>query len=343
MEQWSLAIIMSEYKITIKNTETMKDGTVKTWLYEPIVPEGVQWVTTRCGEPSKLTFTVIKDEIIKFNEGDEVRFTCDKKPIFFGYVFEKRRDKNHHIEVTCYDPSYYLKTKENFLAANIRADQVIARLLSDMHLKIKSLINTGYVIHKFAQSDKTLFEIFQDALDQTLIATGELYCLYWDFDGFVLKHHKDMITDLLICKDTAENFDYSTSINGNTFNSIVVKSDNGERGDKKQTSVYVLNDFPSQSKWGVLQMEVDVQAGTTPQQTAQIVMSMYNRVSRTISVSGALGDIRVRGGSSVFVDLYLGDHTCSQTLLVTQATHTFKGGHHSMELTLIDGRGFYGK
>ena len=329
---------MSKYNLTILSRITNKDGSITEWLQEPIVPEGIQWVTTRCGEPAQLTFTVIKDDIIAFNEGDEVRLTVDGKPVFFGHVFEKRRDKNHHIEVTCFDPTFQLKIKENYVMTNVRADQVIARIAADLHMPIKSLCNSGYVIPKFAQADKTLFEVIQDALDQTLIATGELYLLYWDFKGLVLKHHKDMITDLLIDKTTAENFDYSTSINGNTFNQIIVKSDNGG-GD---STPYVLNNFPSQDRWGVLQMEVDVQAGRTPQQTAQILMGMYNRVSRTISVQGALGDTRIRGGSSVFVDLYLGDHECKQTLLVTQATHTFNGAHHSMELTLIDGRGFYG-
>lgn len=310
----------------------------KWWLQEPIIPEGVQWETARSGEPAKLTFTVVKDEIIAFNEGDEVRFMYGETPVFFGYVFEKKRNKDHHIEVTCYDPTFYLKNKENYVMTNVRADQIIARVAGDIKLPIKELPNTGYVLPKFAKSDSALFDVIQDALDETMLATGQLYCMYWDFDHLTLKKHQDMITDCLIDADTAEDFDYTTSINGNTFNSIVVKSGSGDN----KTEVFTLTDPTTPDRWGILQTIVDTQRGTTPQETAQIMLSMYNRVSRTLNVNGALGDIRVRAGSSVFVNLYLGDHTCNQTLLVTRATHTFEHGHHFMELTLIDGRGFYG-
>lgn len=324
---------------TINILSKVKD---KWWLQEPIVPEGIQWETARSGEPAKLTFTVVKDEIISFNEGDEVRFMYGETPVFFGYVFEKKRNKDHHIEVTCYDPTFYLKNKDSYVMTNVRADQIIARVAGDVKIPVKDLPNTGYVLPKFAKSEATLFDVIQDALDMTMMATGQLYCMYWDFDRLTLKKHQDMITDCLIDADTAEDFDYTTSINGNTFNSIVVKSDNGKTGDDKKNDVYVLNEPNSQDRWGILQTVVDKQQGKTLQETAQIVLSMYNRVSRTLNVNGALGDIRVRAGSSVFVNLYLGDHTCNQTLLVTRATHTFEHGHHFMELTLIDGRGFYG-
>lgn len=320
---------------TITILSKIKD---KWWLQEPIIPEGVQWETARSGEPAKLTFTVVKDETIAFNEGDEVRFMYGETPVFFGYVFEKKRNKDHHIAVTCYDPTFYFKNKENYVMTNVRADQIIARAAGDVKIPVGELSNTEYVLKKFAKSDSALFDVIQDALDETMLATGQLYCMYWDFDHLTLKKHQDMITDCLIDADTAEDFDYTTSIHNNTFNSIVVKSTSGDN----KTEVYTLSDNITIDRWGVLQAVVDKQQGKSLQETAEIMLRMYNRVGRTFNVNGALGDIRVRAGSSVFVDLYLGDHTCQQTLLVTRATHTFEHGHHFMELTLIDGRGFYG-
>lgn len=304
------------------------------YVQEPAVVEGITWETARVGEPARLTFTVIKDDKLSFSEGAEVIFKYGNVGVFSGRVFEKSRNKDHHIEVTCYDRTFYLKNKENYVMAGVRADQIITRIAMDMGIRVGEMANTGYVIPKFAKSDVAMIDSIQDALDETMMATGELYCLYDDFGSLTLKNMKDMITDVLITFDTAEDFDYATSIDGNTFNSIVVTSDKGEP--------VVVNDKKSQGQWGVLQMVVNNQSGENSLELAKAILSMYNRVSRTLTVNGAIGDIRVRGGSSVYVHLNLGDHICNQSLLVNRVTHTFENGHHSMELTLIDGRGFYG-
>lgn len=304
------------------------------YIQEPATIEGIQWETARVGEPAKLTFTVIKDDKLSFSEGAEVTFRYGDANVFSGYVFEKSRNKDHHIQVTCYDRTFFLKNKENYVMSGVRADQVITRIAADLGIRVGEMANTRYVIPKFAKSDMSMIDIIQDALDETLMATGELYCLYDDFGSLTLKHMKDMITDLLITFDTAEDFDYATSINGNTFNSIVVTRDGSDP--------VVLNDPKSQKQWGVLQTVVDSQGGISAEEKARIMLSMYNQVSRTLTVNGAIGDIRVRAGTSVYTYLNLGDHICNQSLLVNRATHTFDNGHHSMELTLIDGRGFYG-
>ena len=54
-------------------------------LFEPIVLGGVQWETAQKGEPGKLTFTVVKDDVISFNEGAKVTLLVDGKLLFVGY------------------------------------------------------------------------------------------------------------------------------------------------------------------------------------------------------------------------------------------------------------------
>lgn len=81
-------------------------------LFQPLIEDGVVWETERKGSPGKLTFTVIKDNIINFQEGNPVMLKVDGKNIFFGFVFKKTRDKNHHIKVIAYDQLRYLKNKD---------------------------------------------------------------------------------------------------------------------------------------------------------------------------------------------------------------------------------------
>lgn len=303
------------------------------YIQEPVVLEGIQWETSRSGDPAKLTFTIIKDETISFPEGAEVNFMYGNQCVFSGIVLEKSRNKDQQIHVTCLDRTFYLKTVENYTFTGLRADQIIERVAKDVGHKVGELANTGYVLPKYAASDKTLLEVMQEVLDQTLLATGELYCLYDDFGYLTLKHIKDMQTDLLITNDTAEDFDYKTTINDSTFNYVVVKDGNG--------NMAVAKDDNSIKKYGLLQYVVDSQDGGNIQELANAILKSRNRVARAFSVNGAFGDINVRAGSGVYVYLYLGDHTCKQSMLVNHVTHTFNNGHHSMELTLIDGGSYY--
>ena len=82
-------------------------------VFEPPVKEGVTIEWERTGAAGKLTFTTVKTgtEDMSFQEGDPVCFYYDDKLVFMGYVFTKKRDREHHIEVTCYDQIRYLKNK----------------------------------------------------------------------------------------------------------------------------------------------------------------------------------------------------------------------------------------
>lgn len=305
----------------------------KDHIQEPATIEGIQWETSISGEPAKLTFTVIKDNVLAFREGDKVTFTYGKNLVFSGFVFEKTRDKNHHIQVTCFDSTFFLKNKENYAFTGVRADQIVKRIAEDMGLNVGHLTNTGYVIPKLAASDQSLFDTIQMALDETMYATKNQYILFDNFGLLELRYAGEMITDLLITYDTAENFDYTSTIADGTYNSVVVKDKDGK--------TVVLNNKPKQEQFGVLQLVLDNQNGGNALENAKAALASRAEPSRTFSVNGVFGDVRVRAGSSVYVYLYLGDHTCNQSLLVTRATHTFNNGHHSMELTLMDGGLYY--
>ena len=61
---------------------------------------------------------------------------------------------------------------------------------------------------------------------------------------------------------------------------------------------------------------------------------MYNQKTRSLQIKNALGDIRVRGGSLIIVNLDLGDIKLKNFMLVEKAKHTFKDGEHFINLTL---------
>ena len=62
---------------------------------------------------------------------------------------------------------------------------------------------------------------------------------------------------------------------------------------------------------------------------------MYNQKTRSLQIKNALGDVRVRGGSLIIVNLDLGDVKLKNFMLVEKAKHTFKNNEHFMDLTLV--------
>lgn len=306
-------------------------------MQEPIVEEGITWETTRKGEPGKLTFTVLKDDTLHFNEGAHVRFLYGDTKVFYGFVFTKQRDKAHHITVTAYDQLRYLKNKTSYIFTGIRADQVLTRIADDFLLKVGTVANTEYVIPKFNKDNMTLFDIILDAIDDTVEATGNLYFIYDDFGKLMLKNIKDTKIDLLIDNTTAENFDYTSSIDNNTYNRIVLT----DSEDKSERNVVKVQDAKHIRQWGVLQYYESMSNGGNTKANANAMLELYNKEHRSLTIQGHHGDIRCRAGSGVYLDLYLGDLPGKQHMLVEKAVHTFKHDEHTMDLTLIGAGTFY--
>lgn len=306
-------------------------------VQEPAVIEGIEWETARKGEPGKLTFTVVKTEGLSFSEGAQVKFLYDDKPVFFGFVFEKQRNKDQHIKVTAFDQLRYLKNKTSYIWSGVRADQVVSRIAEDFRLQAGNLPNTGFVIPRFECMDQTLFDMVLTAIDYTVMANGNLYYLYDDCGKIMLKNIKDSTLDLLINDATASDFDYTTSIDKTTYNRIITY----ESEDQSVKNIQTANDDKTIGQWGVLQQVVKVESGANARAMADAMLKLYNKVSRSLTIKRQAGDIRVRGGVGIYLDLNLGDMIAKQRMLVEKAKHVFDNDDHYMDLTLQGNEEFY--
>lgn len=303
-------------------------------LYKPLVEEGIQWTTERAGSPSTLKFTVIKDQEISFEEGDPVRMRVDDQDVFYGFVFTKKRNKNHHIEVTAYDQLRYLKNKDTYLYNNKTASQVIRMIANDFNLNLGFIDDTTYKIPSRLEKNQSLFDIIQNALDLELHHAGKMFFLYDDFGELTLKNVNSMKLNLLINADNAEDFDYESSIDKQTYNQVrlVYLDDEG-----KEMNFYVAKDSSNINKWGVLQYHETLQDGENGKRKANMLLKLYNQKTRSLKINNVFGDVRCRAGTMVIVQLNLGDMILSNYLLVEKATHTFNNNQHTMSLNLRGG------
>ena len=96
----------------------------------------------------------------------------------------------------------------------------------------------------------------------------------------------------------------------------------------------MAKDSSNIEKWGVLQYFDTIDEKTNGAVKARALLDLYNQKTRSLEIKNALGDVRVRGGSLVIVNLDLGDVKLKNFMLVEKAKHTFKNGEHFMDLTL---------
>ncbi|HMM20638.1 MAG TPA: hydrolase [Selenomonadales bacterium] len=306
-------------------------------MLEPAVLDGVTWETTRKGAPGKLTFQVVKDDLLDFQEGNPVRMWHGENAVFKGFVFTKKRNKDDVITVTAYDQLRYLKNKDIYCYTNLKASDVVTNLAADFQLQVGEVEDTGYVIPKYRGSNETLFDIIQSALDHTLQNKKKMYVLYDDFGKLMLKDIDNLHVEILLDAETAEDFDYESSIDKETYNKIKLYYDNKDEGKR---DVYISQDSSTQAAWGILQLceSINLKKALNPVHKADTLLSLYNRVRRSLSITNAVGDNRVRAGSGVMVNLNLGDISMDgKWMLVETAKHRYSNNIHTMDLTLRGG------
>lgn len=289
--------------------------------------------------PGKLTFKVLGDDLADFSEGSAVRMKENGEEIFFGFVFSQQRAKDQIISVTAYDQLRYLKNKDTMVYENKTADQLLRMIAADYALNVGTLENTGYVIESRVEENTSLFEMVENALDLTLTNTGEMFVLYDDFGKLTLKHLSSMSVGqpgayLMLDEETGENFEYTSSIDDNTYNKIKLTYDNEESGFRE---VYIGQDSGNINKWGILQYFDTLKKGENGQAKVDALLKLYNKKTRSLKLSNALGDNRVRAGSMVVVNLDLGDMKLKNFMLVESCRHIYQENEHRMDLTLRGG------
>lgn len=306
----------------------------KDAYYEPSIIDNMTVTWERKGAPGILKFTCYKDKVLKIAYGDPVSLVVDDVKFFFGYVFNLKYGHNNDIEVTAYDQLRYFKNKDSYIYKGKRADQLLTTIATDFGLKCGKLANTKYKIPKKSEDNKTLFDIIQNALDDTLTNTGNMFVLYDKFGELKLTNITNMKTNVLINETTAQSIDYQRSIDGETYNKIKLAYDNKDTGKRE---VYIQKDSKNINKWGVLQYYEKISDTSGAITKAKSLLNLYNTDTRSLRVNRAFGDLSIRAGSSVIVQLNYLDLKLNNFMIVEKVVHRFEQDFHVMDLTLQGG------
>ncbi len=295
-----------------------------------IIPEeNLRWEMSRKLTPSKLTF-IIPDIGFTPSEGDKVSFFVGDEGVFSGFIMNYTKNgATGSFSVTAFDSLRYLKNKDNLVYQNKTASEVLKLIATQFLLKTDRVDDTKYKIPYRVEDSKTLFDIIETALDLTYENTGEEYVLYDNFGGLCLVKLSALQTNLLIDSECFENYSLTSSID-NSFNRIKLLHEDSKKGLRE---VSIAEDKQLQQKFGVLQYFSHINGDENGKEVANKLLAELKNPKKTLSLSGITGDIRIRAGSGIYIDIpeYKGNMT------VTKVTHIFSENDHTMDLSLKGG------
>ena len=308
--------------------------------FEPVVLNDIQWITERKGSPGKLTLKVLQDEKLDITEGNTISFKVGNQGVFYGYIFKRSTDKTNIFTLTCYDQMRYLKNKDTYNFQNTTANRIVSSIANDFGLKTGELEETAFMIKAVVYDNKTLLDMMQDALDMTLTNTKNLYVLYDDYGKLTVKQIARMKVGLLIDSETAETYSFDSDIDSETYNKVKLEY---EDSDTHERTFWTAEDKGTQGKWGTLQYfeSISKDDKDTAQSKANSLLSLYNLPTKHLTIKNVIGDLRVRAGSMVLINLTIGNEKINHWMIVDSCTHKFKENEHFMDLKLIGG-GFVG-
>lgn len=292
----------------------------------------VTWSTERTGSPGCLKFNILKAGELSFTEGDVVRFSVDGQLQFYGWVFTKVKNRWGEIDVTCYDRLRYLKANASYAFYGQKAGDILRQIAADFQLDVGDVADTGWPIPSFIKEDVSCLDIIGEAVQQTLLNTGDIYVFFDDGNGLAMRRPEDMRSSVVIGTGSLlTDYDYKTDIDSQTYNSVKLARPNEETG---RAEVFVAEDSGLIARWGLLQLYQTVDGDVNDAQVkarARASLACYGRRMRTLKVS-ALGVPGLRAGQMVLMRVPdLGDIALDQYVLLESVTHTWENSVHTME------------
>lgn len=295
------------------------------------------WETTLFDQPGKLTFNYLDDGKVNISEGSPVSFKVNNKKVFFGYVFKKGKTKHNKTPITAYDQLRYLKNKDTYVFSGMTASQIFSKICKDCSLSYTIRNSSNYVISPRVHDNKTLFEILQFGIDETLIKTGEWFTIRDNFGRLEFININALKTNLFIGDESLLiDYEYESSIDEDTYNQIKLIKENKET---QKREIYIVKDSNLIKQWGLLQYfeKMDENANKAQiKERAEMILKLKKRPTKKLNPS-CLGDLSISAGSGVVVgisELKKEGFTNNQYFIVTSCAHNFANDLHTMNLEL---------
>lgn len=298
----------------------------------------IVWTTTMDFSAGELTFDLVQPydqvNIIPYT-GDIIKFSWDKKKVFYGYVWTYTLKKDRVVSVSCYDSMRYLKNEDTLIFKANNAAQRFKTICSKAGIKAAAIKSPSTKLKAVIYEGKTYFDMLQDSFNKTLKKSSHKYFLIANYDKVELRRVPNKKLDFYI-GDSSGLIDATYSVDiENTYNTIrVIKSDSKKHKITAATTV----SGKSPAQWGKLQKVVtpkDKANAAQMKEKAQNELKENNLANKTLSVK-CIGDLNLIVGNAITVKL--GDYNKTLNYApITKAVHHF-GTDYTCDLELKVGK-----
>ena len=247
---------MSELNVPSLNVEMEIYASTATGepkkMYKPVLLDRISWTNTWDCNPSKMTFTTLKDSVINYGFGSKVVLKVNKEIVWVGYVFDKQRNADVKIKNTAYDQIRYLKNKITMSFEDKKTSEIVKKIADEFHLPLSEIkgLNEKTKIPDEVIDGEEACQVINEVLGRHLVYNQENLSFHDEKGMLVLKPIEEMrITDQVFIPREMSDYDYSSGIS-DTYNSIVIDvlAYDGETHDR-----YIkIEDEESIKRWGLL-------------------------------------------------------------------------------------------
>ena len=291
---------------------------------------------------SDLTPSVFKFEVLDINrdmnfaEGNAVLVKDHGIAIFRGYVFSHEFDETGIVKVTAYDQIRYLQYQDTYCYENQSAGDILNKWAVYFALKTGIVETDSYRIIKRDEWSKSIKEMLDFAITQTIVKTGQILTLYDDAGTLNLRYANDLwFFDYFIRLNDAESYRITNSIDDDTYNQVKLVYKNADTGTLE---IYQAHDIDNIKKWGLLQYYEEVQDQPRAQAYANQMLQSKNLVRNSMTLRGvpAISTGHIRAGYTVMAIPVQSDNRYIP-LRVPSITHTWTKNNHLMDMSLYLG------
>ena len=265
---------------------------------------------------------------IDVTKGHQLIFSYKGKELFRGMIMSQQQSESFKMPITAYDNGIYLSNnKDTFVYENKTVHDIFIDVCKRFGIKYSDVAKTSYKIPELTKSKTTAWDAILDAISQDFKATGTKY--YVNSSKGVLsliKRRENILQWVLETGGNIMSYTYKKSIEDIKTRLKSLSDEDKVYAVKKNTEL--------EKKIGIFQdieKKDDDLSEAKLQEHIKETLKEISTPEISLSVE-ALGIPDVISGVGVYV--IIDELGIKRTFYVDEDTHTFKGGSHTMNLTL---------
>lgn len=265
---------------------------------------------------------------IDVTKGHQLIFSYKGKELFRGMIMSQQQSESFKMPITAYDNGIYLSNnKDTFVYENKTVHDIFIDVCKRFGIKYSDVAKTSYKIPELTKSKTTAWDAILDAVSQDFKATGTKY--YVNSSKGVLsliKRRENILQWVLETGGNIMSYTYKKSIEDIKTRLKILSDEDKVYAVKKNTEL--------EKKIGIFQdieKKDDDLSEAKLQEHIKETLKEISTPEISLSVE-ALGIPDVISGVGVYV--IIDELGIKRTFYVDEDSHTFKGGSHTMNLTL---------